>query len=98
MKVSMKSKKAEHPYVIGRSYLIRTITNYYTGRLVAVFDRELVITSAAWIPQCGRFANFLNTGVPEECEPYPDAAEVVVSREGIVDCVPFVHALPRVQK
>ena len=39
-KENMKPKKqVEHPYVIGRSCLIRTITNYYTGRLVAVYDR-----------------------------------------------------------
>lgn len=89
---------ATHPYVVGRSYFIRTITNYFTGRLVAVYDRELVITLAAWIPDTGRLADFLVHGTPNECEPFPDAAELILSRESVVDVVPFVHDLPRAQK
>ena len=86
------------PYVLGRSYFIRTITNYFTGRLIAVYNNELVITSAAWIPDCGRLADFLNKGTPTECEPFPDAAEVIISKSSVIDCVPFVHPLPGVQK
>lgn len=90
--------QTSHPYVIGSSYFFQTITNYFTGRLVAVWERELVIESAAWIPECGRFSNFLVTGKPENCEPYPVAARVILSRESIVSITAWVHALPSVQK
>jgi hypothetical protein len=36
-----RSTKA-HPYVIGEAYFMRTVTHHYTGRLVAVYDNELV--------------------------------------------------------
>ena len=93
----MKTKQP-HPYIVGRNYLIRTLTFYYTGRLEHVYDGELVITAASWIPDCGRFGDFVNTGVPAECEPFPEAAQVVVSRLAIVDAMPWVHDLPRRQK
>jgi hypothetical protein len=92
----MKSKT--HPYVVGRKYLIRTLTFYYTGHLEAVYAGEVVISSASWIPDSGRFGDFVNTGVPAECEPFPDAAQVVINRAAIVDCMPWVHDLPRTQK
>jgi hypothetical protein len=88
----------EHPYVIGQNYLVRTVTFYYTGRLVAVYANELVIDRAAWIPDCGRFSQFLQSGEPAECEPYPESAQVIVSRQSITDCLPWVTGLPRTQK
>ena len=94
----IKTMKAQHPYVIGRNYLIRTVTFYYTGRLVAVYPNELVIASVSWIPDTGRLSYCLASGETQECEPYPEAAEVVIARSSITDCVPWVHSLPRTQK
>ena len=51
--------KVNHPYKIGSNYLIRTVTMIYTGKLVAVYDKELVISSASWIADTGRFADAL---------------------------------------
>lgn len=95
----MKLKKVKGTaYVLGRNYLIWTVTFYYTGHLEAVYVGELVISSASWIADSGRFGDFVNTGVPVECEPFPDAAQVVVQRSAIVDVMPWIHDLPRSQK
>jgi hypothetical protein len=93
-----KTTSSKHPYVVGQNYFIRTVTLYFTGRLVAVYDGELVFDCAAWIPDCGRFAEFLLSGQPMECEPYPDDAQVVVNRVGVIDAVPWVNPLPRCTK
>lgn len=75
-----------HPYEVGENYLIRTVTNYYTGTLVAVHEHELVIENAAWIPDTGRFADALKTESFNEVEPYPDGA-VIIGRGALIDCV-----------
>jgi hypothetical protein len=62
-----KAKEAAKQMVglweIGQSYLIRTVTHYYTGRLVAVDGNELLIEEAAWIADTGRFADMFKTGL-----------------------------------
>ena len=87
---------ANHSFVLGQAYLIRTVTYFYTGRLVAVTDADLVLEDAAWIADTGRFATALQTGVLNEVEPYPSS--VIVGRGAIVDVCEWLHALPRDQK
>lgn len=53
---------AEHPYTVGTTYIIRTVTMYYTGRLQSVWPGELVLSDAAWIADTGRFSTALSTG------------------------------------
>lgn len=93
-KVSVK----DTPYVIGKDYLIRTITMIYTGTLQAVFNKELVITNAAWIPETERWANTVASGTFKEVEPYPADAQVIIGREAILDMTPTRWKLPREQK
>jgi len=85
----------EHPYTIGASYIIRTVTMYYTGRLAEVWAGELVLTDAAWIADTGRWSTALATGKLQEVEPYPDVGLCIVSRAAIVDVAPWAHPLPR---
>ncbi len=42
-------------WVVGKNYLIRTVTMIDTGRLVKVTEHELVLEDAAWIADTGRF-------------------------------------------
>ena len=86
-----------HPYTVGANYLVRTVTNYYTGKLVAVYNQELVFSDTAWIPDTGRFADALNTGDFNEIEPYRDG-EVIVGRVALIDASIIEFDLPRVQK
>jgi hypothetical protein len=90
--------KVNHPYQIGKSYFIRTVTMIYTGKLEAVYDKELVISSASWIADTGRFAQAVATGKFDEVEPYPDNVKLTIGRDAILDAMPVNWALPRTQK
>jgi hypothetical protein len=83
-------------FVVGRAYLVRTVTHYYTGRLVAVNDAELLLEDAAWIADTGRYADSLASGSLGEVEPMQ--GNLILSRGAIVDAVEWKHALPRDQK
>jgi hypothetical protein len=84
------------PWEIGANYLIRTVTMFQTGRLVAVGPQELVLEDAAWIADTGRFSDALQTGKFTEVEPFPDG-QVIVGRMAIVDAVK-IKKLPREQR
>ena len=87
----------EHPYKIGEAYLIRTVTMIDIGRLEKVGEKELVLSSAAWIADTSRFSDCLLTGQLGEVEPFPEG-EVIVGRGAIIDAVIWTKALPREQK
>jgi len=86
----------DHPWEVGKIYLIRTVTMIQTGRLVAVGEKELVLEDAAWIADTGRFADALKTGKFSEVEPFPDG-QVIIGRGAIVDAVQIARS-PRDQK
>jgi len=86
------------PYKVGKKYLIRTVTMIYTGKLVAVYPNELVITEASWIPETKRWADTCEKGEFEEVEPYPKKAEVIIGRGAILDMFEVDWDLPREQK
>lgn len=82
----------------GKNYLIRTVTMIYTGKLVEVFDKELVITNACWIPETERWADTVAKGIFSEVEPYPKDSNVVIGRGAILDMVEVSWKLPDEQK
>ena len=84
------------PWVVGKKYIIRTVTMTLTGELVRVGEKELVIKDAAWIADSGRWADCLKTGDYSEVEPFPDG-EVIVGRGGVIDAF-RISATPRSQK
>ena len=88
---------SEGPWVVGQAYLIRTVTMIQTGRLVAVYDKELVLDDAAWVADTGRFYDALSKGTLNEIEPFPDGP-VIVGRGAICDAAIWSHPLPRKQK
>jgi len=85
-----------HSWKVGASYFIRTVTNYYTGRLMRVTDKELELEDAAWIADTGRFHDALKTGELKEVEPF--TLNVIVGRGAVVDAQEWQHDLPREQK
>lgn len=94
-KVSAKSvSDSRGPYKVGENYFLRTVTHHLTGKLVAVYDKELVLSSAAWIADDGRFSQALATGNVNEVEPFPSDEQVIVGRGSLIDCVRWKHALP----
>lgn len=96
-KVTVRSASSVgHSYVVGRAYLIRSVTHYYVGRLVAVTATDFVLTDASWVADTGRFHDCLKTGSLNEVEPF--ILPVIVSRAPIIDATEWTHPLPREQK
>lgn len=91
----MTTKQAQSPLRDGNTVFIRTVTMYYTGQIVGVTKEEVLLASAAWIADTGRFSTALSTGKLSEVEPYPDGVVVSVSRGAIIDACAWTHALPR---
>ena len=85
-KIAGTQPTADHPWQIGKTYLIRTVTMIQTGRLVRVAAQELVLEDACWIADTGRFADALVSREFSEVEPFPDG-QVIVGRGSIVDAV-----------
>lgn len=91
----MKSSSTA-PWQIGANYFIRTVTHHYTGRLEAVYQKELVLSEAAWIADDGRFHTALSTGEFNEVEPF--ISNVIIGRGSIIDASIWTHKLPKTQK
>ena len=81
---------------IGQAYLIRTVTNYWTGRLISFDTQELVLEDAAWIADTGRFSSAFKSGEFSEVEPID--GPVIIGRGSIVDAQQWTTNLPRTQK
>jgi hypothetical protein len=88
----------EHDFDIGENYIIRTVTMIYTGKLLKVGRHELVMTDVSWIPETGRYMQFVSDGIVNECEPYPDGVKVIIGRGALLDAVVLNKPLPRSQK
>lgn len=84
---------------IGNKVFIRTVTGYYTGKIVEITPTEVVLEHGAWVAETGRFNEFLANGPGEktEIEPYPEATKgmLSVNREHITDVSIWLHDLPR---
>ena len=84
------------PWEIGKNYLIRTVTMIDTGKLVAVGSTELVLESAAWIADTGRFTGALQSCTFSEVEPFP-AGKLIIGRGSVIDAIQ-IPKLPKEQK
>lgn len=81
---------------VGKCYLIRTLTMYYTGRVIESSPLLTVLEEAAWIPDTGRYGECLAKGKPAEVEPYP--GKVTINTQHITDAAEWHHRLPREAK
>ena len=92
-----KRKVDDSHWHVGKPYFIRTVTYHYTGMLVKVTPKELVLKDAAWIADDGRFMEAVKSGAFSEVEPFPDG-EVVIGRGALLDAYVVGFDLPRKQK
>lgn len=92
----LKGSGDSHPYQIGKNYFIRTVTNYYTGKLIKVTAKELVLEDAAWIADTGRFTQAIQEGKLNEVEPF--GSDIIIGRGAIIDAAIWKFDLPKVQK
>lgn len=86
------------PVRVGNTVFIRTVTHYYTGRIVLLTDLELVLEEAAWIADTGRFSDAMSTGTLNEVEPYPIGTLVSINRGAGCDVSDWPYPLPRTKK
>src|ERR1035437_9842667 len=93
----ISSKDEPTPLPVGKNVLIRTVTHYYTGKLIAVGSVFLTLDDAAWIADTGRFSDALASGVMGEVEPFTPGRRFV-SIGAIVDIGEWVGTLPLVKK
>ena len=96
MLLNESNSNDDEMFEVGKSYLIRTVTNYHTGRLVSNNDKFLKLEDAAWIADCGRFNEALRSGEFQEVEPFENS--ILVAKGAIIDCTEFNHELPRLVK
>jgi len=86
-----------HSLTVGEAVFIRTVTLYYTGRIKAITDSDILLSDAAWIADMGaRFADSIKDGTLGEVEPFLDDA--TVNRDVVIDITKWKHPLPRDQK
>lgn len=86
------SEQAYGPYKVGKCYLFRTVTNYFTGRVTDVYTHEIVLETAAWVADTGRYSEAIATGKLVEVEVI--VGECILNRASIVDAVEWTHPLP----
>lgn len=89
---------ASTEYPVGKNVIVRTVTMIYTGKLVAATNSDFVLTECSWIPETGRYMDFVANGTVNECEPYPDDLEVFINRGALLDMCELKGSLPRKQK
>ena len=87
-----------HPFELGKNYFIRTVTMIIVGKLEQVFDNELVLSTAAWVPDTGRFMNCLQYGEKAINEIEPFQNNVIIGRNSIIDATIWNHDLLVKQK
>jgi hypothetical protein len=82
---------------VGNNVFIRTVTHYFTGKIVEVEATEVTLSDASWIADTGRYQQFLEKGSVNEVEPIPDGM-VTIGRGSIIDVSNWAIAFPRIQK
>lgn len=88
-----KGDKSNPFMVIGTDYFIRTVTHYFTGRLVWVGDKEIVLEKVSWIADTGKFSEFVNGKTVNEVEPFPSSSTVIIGRGSIIDMTERIGGL-----
>lgn len=85
--------KEDSLWVVGRNYLIRTVTMIQLGRLKAVTEKELLLEDACWVADTGRFNEALEKGTLSELEMFQ--RDVIVGRGAIIDATEWISELPK---
>jgi hypothetical protein len=89
-KKSSTTKKATSFWVIGKLYIIFTVTRYVVGELVSINDTWITLRDSAWVADTGRFNESLRTGKCVEIEPAPNGL-TVVGVGSVVDAYLWTH-------
>lgn len=79
---------------VGTNVFVETVTKYWYGTVKSQSPSCIVLHPSAWIPDTGRFSEFLKTGSPNEAEPCGDVPTVIPV--GVVTAIlgPMNHPVP----
>ena len=75
----------------GQCYFVRTITDYWIGRLVEVGPLHVTLENAAWIASTGRLSDFVKNGKADNMEVEP-VGTIMCSLSGSA-VLPWPHKL-----
>lgn len=81
--------------LVGEKFFFRGVTMYHLGEVKKVVGRFIFLKNASWIPDTGRFMQFLKDGELNEVEPTGDS---FINMDTVVDFFPWRHSLPKEQK
>ena len=90
--IELDISQPEIPFEIGKSYLIRTVTLYYTGRCIKITGKFIQLEEAAWIADTGRWSEASATGLFSEVEPF--ANNPWVNTDVVIDAQEITYKLP----
>jgi len=85
----------EHPFKIGESYFIRTVTYHFIGTIKEIMGKWIVLKDASWVADSGRFHVALEKGELSEVE-YMDKA--IINMDTITDATPWNNKNPKESK
>ena len=80
---------------VGSKLFMRTITYHMVGKVTKVVGSLLELSDASWVADSGRFMQAIKNGTLNEVEP---VGRCWVNFNTVVDCFPWKHDLPSVQK
>lgn len=83
------------PFIIGKSYFIRTVTYHLLGKVEKISGNFLILSDASWVADSGRFSKAIKDGELNEVEFVGDA---IVAINSIADGFPWMHKLPKETK
>ena len=69
---------------------------YYTGKIINLIGKWIILDEAAWISDTGRFHDFIKDGICHEYEGFIDQVSVPI--DSIIDITIWKHNLFRGQK
>ncbi len=94
-KIRVPKGDQSNPFLeVGKVYFIRTVTHYFTGRLIWVGEKELALEDVAWIADTGRFNEFMkDKNKVNESEPFPEGSVVIIGRGSLIDMAEYKPSL-----
>lgn len=85
----------KHPFLVGKAYLIRTVTYHQIGILTDEIGDFLIFKDASWVADSGRFSECLSKGTFNEVE---YVGPMMINRTAIVDAFPWENKVPKETK
>lgn len=84
------------PYEVGKQYFVQTVTYFYLGQLSAEYGDTIVLSNASWIPDTGRYNEFISGQEPKEVEPCKNP--VIIHKGALLSATLWEGTLPNKPK